>query len=247
MVNGESITLMKTVIRSLGASAARGGILAQRTWLGMVEQQEAARRQARMPVFTSWARVKDEGEQIIRQAIADGQAEPLILPHPDDIVLDRDNLTVRFVGPTTEEGLRFYEGLRDTRDLFFELMIYTDTQLVNYGDPADHCIGILGVMWMSYHFDLPVRLRGMEPCLERLKANMIRGRYHWAAELRQRCEARTFNFDVFSNPKLMRTIPISKLGMKFRNGLPVPATAKTRRELQRLVKSRSEGRDDSAF
>lgn len=86
-----------------------------------------------------------------------------------------------------------------------------------------------------YHCMLPKRLRGMEQCLQRLRDNRLRGDHFWEDDLRQRCEARSLDFAVLSDRRLMRTWPIKDLGMKFVDGLPVPATAKTRRQLQRLI------------
>ncbi len=239
LVNGEPKTTREAVIQSLKVAALRGGILAMRTWLDMTEREEARLREARLPVFTSWATFKSEARLQLKEAAEAGLPEPLILPHPDDIILDPDTLTVKLVGPTTEEHLRFYEQMRDTRDLFYELMYFTDSLLINYGDPATHCIGILGVQWISYHRSLPIRLRSLEPCLQRLGQNMLSGRRHWADDLRQRCEERSFNFKILSDRRFMRTWPIKDFGMRFEDGRPVAATAKTRRELKRLMAAQS--------
>ena len=234
-VNGEQNTTREAVMQSLAVKALRGGVLAMRTWLEMSEREEARLRAVRLPVYESWAVHKHLGELAIKEAADAGLPEPCILPHPDDVLLDRDNLLVKLVGPTTEEDLLFYEGLRDRRDLFFELMIFTDTGLVNYGDPADHRIGILGAEWIWYHAKLPRRLRGMELCMQRLERFLFGHRQSWEDDLRRRCEENALDFKVFGDARFMRTFPIRDLGMKFENGLPVPATAKTRRELKRLM------------
>lgn len=239
-VNGELRTTREAIMQALAVAAMRGGILAMRTWLDMSEREEARLREVRLPVYTSWEAFKIEGPMVLKQAADDGVPEPLILPHPDDIILDSDNLLVKLAGPTTEDDLRFYEGLRDTRDLFFELMIFTDTPLINYGDPATHCIGILGAEWNSYHCRLPVRLRGMEDCLQRLERNMLRGGRQWEDDLRQRCEERLFDFRFLGDTRFMRASPVKDLGIKFEGGRPAPATAKTRKELRRLLSVQTE-------
>lgn len=234
-VNGEPRTTREAIMQALAVAAMRGGILAMRTWLDMSEREEARLREVRLPVYTSWEAFKIEGQMALKQAADDGVPEPLILPHPDDIILDSDNLLVKLVGPTTEEHLRVYERVRDTRDLFFELMMFTDTPLINYGDPATHCIGILGAEWIWYHGKLPKRLRGMELCLQRLETNMLRGRRYWEDDLRQRCEERSYDFKILGQSRFMRTWPMKDLGMKFEGGMPVPATPETKKELKRLI------------
>jgi hypothetical protein len=60
--------------------------------------------------------LKEQGEQRIAEAKSRGLPEPELLPHPKDIEIDEENLTVKIQGPETRDQLavtKFIVALRD--------------------------------------------------------------------------------------------------------------------------------------
>lgn len=65
-----------------------------------------------------WRAWRDHARAQIAQAKRNGDHEPAILPHPDDIVI-REDEPVRFTGPTDAAGLKSLEETCRLRDLMF--------------------------------------------------------------------------------------------------------------------------------
>jgi Family of unknown function (DUF5681) len=239
-VNGDIKSMREAVIQAMGVQGVKGGVLAGRTYLNALAREEAKLMEARRPDYEFWRDYKAKALATIEAAIQQGETPPEVLPHPDDIAIDHGTLLVEINGPVDTVSLREYEAIRHKRDLLFELMAFTRTWIEMDAKPEEQRIGVLGAAWFQHDAMLPKRMRSMDDVLARIERNLLRGDRYWEADLRRRCDDIGLPFDALGNARLMQTVPMKALGMRFENNRPVPATAKTRRQLQRMME-RGEG------
>jgi hypothetical protein len=104
---------IQAVFRAMGVSALKGNRFAQRTLTEMVTRLEEQDANARMELFGTAIEYKQSWTESIERAQKAGIEPPRPVPHPDDIILDPNNGSVRFAGPMTEEQRdRLDEALR---------------------------------------------------------------------------------------------------------------------------------------
>ena len=102
--NGVDVTLtaMQAAMRALAINAVKGDIKAMTLLINTVATEEAGVMQARLETLEmaerGIRRVKAEFARCDRA----GQPRPEILPHPDDILMDYENLDVVVNGPRDE-------------------------------------------------------------------------------------------------------------------------------------------------
>jgi hypothetical protein len=99
------ITMMQGVLETLGQMAMKGGAHATRQFLELVNKSEEKRRAVVEENIRVWTIYKRTETSRIAAAHAKGEAEPEVLPHPDDVILDGAT-GVRFDGPLLPEGLK---------------------------------------------------------------------------------------------------------------------------------------------
>lgn len=103
---GESVIelpAIQAVFRAMGVSAMKGNRFAQRTLAELVTTMEAEDHRARMDLFGTAVEYKHSWSQEIERHEKAGLEPPRPIPHPDDIILDPDDGSVRFQGPQTKE------------------------------------------------------------------------------------------------------------------------------------------------
>lgn len=94
---------IQAVFRAMGVSAMKGNRFAQRTLAELVTRMEEEDHRARMELFGSAVEYKHSWSEAIKQHEKAGLEPPQPVPHPDDIILDPSNGSVRFDGPQTKE------------------------------------------------------------------------------------------------------------------------------------------------
>ncbi len=113
----KTLTALGAVLRSQYATATiKQNAYAQKHIIeryGRAERERKRQIQRRIEV---WRQYVAEGREAIAEAERNGELPPALLPHPDDVVIDRAN-GVRFIGPLTQEDLRDLEEACRLRDV----------------------------------------------------------------------------------------------------------------------------------
>jgi hypothetical protein len=113
LVTMDAFTL---AVRATHNAAIKGSAMAQRTVIQTRLAVKAEIGGIMNKVFHEAAVYKEECELKRRQCREAGLAEPNFLPHPDDITLDWETLTVEFRGPVTFEQREALQKLLGRRD-----------------------------------------------------------------------------------------------------------------------------------
>ncbi len=117
--NGKSkkMPMIEAVHRRRAADALKGGNrLLQREVIAAADAHEQRIVQADIALYFEYKRKKIDGQKVIEQARQAGRAEPFLLPHPDDIIIDDEMMTYRVDGPNCQTTLaleRWQVQLRD--------------------------------------------------------------------------------------------------------------------------------------
>ena len=116
-IGGEAsdITMTEAVLAKTAQAALEGNSHAQWLFLDQAERAEARDRARIDGELEFGARYKARCMAELRAARQRGEPEPLILPHPDDIELDRER-GIRVMGPATPEHYRACQQTVRLRD-----------------------------------------------------------------------------------------------------------------------------------
>ena len=133
------VSAIEALLRAQYVLAIQGrSAYAQKHAIERYDRAERARRQKIANEIEYWERYVESRRRVIADALAKRETPPNILPHPDDVILDREN-GVRFRGPTNEEEM---ERLQDTLR-FRDILIMQDAldqrsiPAVESDDPLD--------------------------------------------------------------------------------------------------------------
>lgn len=166
-VNGRAtrMTEREAVMRALFHKAINGGYMAQRTYLmfQLEEDRRLAAEQERR--FNSWQEYQDKVKPLFDEARKNGEPEPDLLPHPDDIEFDYGERSVKILGPLDrEDAVRYDKWLKDA-EIFFELMIFLDER--SHGLPTDDrpIWGFATFLFATHLGLLPRRMRKIRKSL----------------------------------------------------------------------------------
>lgn len=118
------LTAIQAVFRAMGVSAMKGNRYAQRAWAEMIQHVEEQDRQARSELMKAAIDYKADGMAAIEKARQCGLPEPEPLPHPDDIIIDLREGTVRYAGPLTPEEKVEWDRILALRDAYQEEVNY---------------------------------------------------------------------------------------------------------------------------
>lgn len=212
--NRQEISTIEAVIRSMARSAIQGGVFAQRTFLELQMAEDERQAEKKRKAFEFWRDYTTQARAEIHDALARGRTVPKLLPHPDDIELDYENLAVRILGPANEEEAAQTKRLERVRDLLFEMMLYHEERgSVDDEDIANWRVGFWWLHYVMVERQLPPRLRG----LSKEQSDGIRFRIvwpvrRWEAHLRQECEELGIPFIRYRGP--FPTWPLHKLGYR---------------------------------
>lgn len=116
--NGKAIELsaMQLVIRAAYAAAMRGDRWALRLLMERNHLIESSEREERVENFTTMVKYQADGRYAIAKARAAGLPEPLLVPHPDDIIIDMKTGETAICGPVTPEDRAEWHDVLAWRD-----------------------------------------------------------------------------------------------------------------------------------
>lgn len=118
--NGKVVTMpaIEAIQRRRVNDALKGGNrLLQRELIQEAEETKRQALEAEARRYVQLRSLKEQGQQRLADARSRGLPEPELLPHPLDIVIDEENLTVEIVGPETREQLAVTKFILALRDL----------------------------------------------------------------------------------------------------------------------------------
>ncbi|MFD2053582.1 DUF5681 domain-containing protein [Mesorhizobium calcicola] len=191
------------LVHSVYANALKGNARSQGLigdWLQRADEVKAREIRESRDYWRTYQRVARE---LIAEAKAKGESEPIIVPHPDDIILD-DESGARIIGPFDEESARKTRSTIDYRHAFI-LQAALDERLMpdlRHDDPRSGPGAAYEVARMMNR-SLPPRLRLSE-------AVMI-----YKVDLYSRHPQRWLLKEVYSTWR--------KLGKKFKRGQLFPS------------------------
>jgi hypothetical protein len=94
---------MQAAIRALGISAMKGSRLAQRALAELVRDAEAKHKAETEAAMEAMLEYKQKWGAEIERCRRLGQPEPVLVPHPDDIMVDFRDGGVKVRGPLNED------------------------------------------------------------------------------------------------------------------------------------------------
>ncbi|MEI6487012.1 MAG: DUF5681 domain-containing protein [Sphingomonadales bacterium] len=117
--NGKSkkMPMIEAVHRRRAADALKGGNrLLQREVIAEANAYEAKMMRAQCDVYFDYKHKKEVGQKAIDAARRAGKPEPFLLPHPDDIILNPEEMAFEVDGPVCATTLALSNWQRQLRD-----------------------------------------------------------------------------------------------------------------------------------
>ena len=105
------IPVIQAVLRSVALNAAKGQQRAQRMFTDLLQCVEGEKRAFYAEVLQEAIRYKEEWDQEIERCRKQGRPEPEPVPHPDNIVIDRNTGMVEIIGPILSQEKRYLDEL----------------------------------------------------------------------------------------------------------------------------------------
>lgn len=126
--NGVPIELpaLQAVRRSQVMSAIKGNRFAQKEVIEHAEKIEQEKFQIKINRYVELKKCKARGENTLTENGRMGALDTVLLPHPDDIVLDRATAEAYVDGPENQDDLRACEYSMEVRDHLFLCSAYTN-------------------------------------------------------------------------------------------------------------------------
>lgn len=126
--NGREIELPVTqaVYRALITNAIKGSRLSAREFFKHLKQAEDEREKRKLDNYLHLQQLKREGEEILANCAKKGIEPPELIPHPEDIVLNRLTGEAYVNGPETPEDLKSYKATAALRDHCLLLAVQHD-------------------------------------------------------------------------------------------------------------------------
>ena len=223
-----TITTKQAVVRAMAATAIKGGVLAQRSYLDLAEKEEKRHRKRKWKSFRYWQAYK------VRAAasIAAGNPPPDDDPHPDDIKLDWRTHEVRIEGPIDKEDRAAAKFACAVRDLAYLMAIYRD-ELLDMCDVDGRVTqvgGYFGIYLLCQEVLWP-RMRRQPRAYDKVIKRGIR--LGWDAcgiKLKARCKALGIPFLPRNKDAAPLMIPLAKLGIRKPITLPPPGITPASRQ-----------------
>lgn len=208
------ITTTEAVLRSLAQKAMQGGVMAKRFFLALQQAEDARLAAEQEEVFCWWEDYVTEARKAFALATTNGDAEPDLVPHPDDVILDCDNREVRIIGPRNADEAEQCRINRAKFELFFELMMFFNE--AKHGMPSDDrpVYGVFSFMFVTIVPLLPPRLRNIDDTMTfaiKLRATGLRKT--WIAYLNQQLKFVGLDYDVTKMRSL--TFDLRDLNLRF--------------------------------
>lgn len=198
-VNGKltRMTEREAVMQALFQTALKGGPLAQRTYLQMQLEEDRRLAVEQERRFNSWQEYQDKVKPLFDDARKNGEPEPDLLPHPDDIEFDYGERSVKILGPLDHEDAIRFEKWRKDAEVFFEMILFLDER--SHGLPSDDrpVWGAASFLFATNIGLLPRRMRKVRDELhEEIMRRATGPRRRWAAYLNAQLKAMGHDYDV---------------------------------------------------
>ncbi len=195
------ITVREAVVRSLEREAMQGGILAQRTYLQYLMEEDKRVARKKRESFDFWRDYVEKARAAIARAQERGGPEPEFLPHPDDIRFGYTDLDVHFDGPMDEDQAAECARLRRLLPLLLELSLFHKEQhSFDPDDAAGSKLQFFFLLHIIVRLQLPQRMRMMSKEEEMGMINRACGSYRRQETfLRAKCAELEFPFIEFSH------------------------------------------------
>jgi hypothetical protein len=139
-----TVKAKQVVVRAMFTTAAKGGVLAQRSFLELTEKEEERHQKEKEESYKFWREYKEAAEA----RIAAGKPRPDDQPDPEDIKLDWRSQEVWIEGPITKEDREAAKLICAVRDLAYLMAIYHDEPLNMCG--ADGRVNEVGIYFGLY-------------------------------------------------------------------------------------------------
>tara|TARA_R110002126_G_scaffold54316_2_gene147087 strand:- start:2335 stop:2856 length:522 start_codon:yes stop_codon:yes gene_type:complete len=98
-----TIPVVKAVIRSMAVNAAKGNTRAQKLFSELLSQTEANLKEEKQQLFEAALEYKQYWEEAFEHHEKHGLPAPTPIPHPDHVIADPREGTVKIIGPMTGE------------------------------------------------------------------------------------------------------------------------------------------------
>jgi hypothetical protein len=110
------IPMIQAIIRGILVSAAKGSSRAQRQAIDLLKSIEEEHGRVRLERDRGLLDLKAKGEAELQRRKLQNVKGPDLIPHPDDIVINRGTYAVEIIGPTTEGEAELWDFIDDTVD-----------------------------------------------------------------------------------------------------------------------------------
>jgi hypothetical protein len=105
------IPVIQAVLRSVALNAAKGQQRAQRMFTDLLQCVEGEKRAFYAEALQEAIKYKEEWEEEIKRCRKQGRPDPEPVPHPDNVIIDRNTGMVEIIGPILSEEKRYLDGL----------------------------------------------------------------------------------------------------------------------------------------
>jgi hypothetical protein len=152
-VSGYEVLISKIFTHGVKGNARYAGIM-----LDLIRTAEQAHAREVRERNEYWSTYQSVARQAIAEVRANGEAEPAVLPHPDDIIIDWEN-GPRFIGPFDKAELKQFQETQRLRDVLLMQDVLDQRSTIRLdGTPLKEPRGAL-LFAMVLDKGLPPRLR----------------------------------------------------------------------------------------
>ena len=219
--NRKEVSVSEAVMMALGNKAMTGSVFAQRTYLQLQMAEDERRRKELKEDFDFWSNMKREHRDAIDKAVSAGHEPPLVLPHPDDIILKYATYEVDIVGPFDECEYKIKENLAALRDIYLEISMYRkEDNILVPGNDDETKIGMAMMAYSVIELSMPPSFKhSFDAHNDHLMRMMMLPRHLWLKDLAARCAKLDMQLpDHFSVKTKSPVYPIRHFGLMWRNG-----------------------------
>jgi Family of unknown function (DUF5681) len=129
------ISAFEAMVRRGFAAAANGSMQAVRQMLPLVLSAQASRSAAKALAFANALELQRRNRDLLDRCEKNGLPPPDVVPHPDDMRFNPENLTVEYFGPITKAERDYLDGLHDQRPFIEDALRKAEERLA--ANPQD--------------------------------------------------------------------------------------------------------------
>ena len=219
--NRKEVSVSEAVMMAIANKAMTGSVFAQRTYLQVQMAEDERRRKELKEDFDFWSAMKREHRDAIDKVASEGREPPLVLPHPDDIILKYATYEVDIVGPFDEGEYKLKQRLAALRDIYLEISMYrNEDNILVPGDDDETKIGTAMMAYSVIELGMPPSFKhSFDAHNDHLMRMMMLPRHLWLKDLAARCAKLDMPLpENFSVKTKSPVYPIRQFGLTWRNG-----------------------------